>query len=257
MELRTEHKGVHAFGQLGYLHEAAVWRFTGKYETRFLEALDVLGIYLEAVAVALANELRAASCELRGRCVGLLCYGAGDELARIRTQAHGAAVILLGELFYLLRENCDDGMRAFRIYLCRMGARKVRDIARVFHGHELHAIAEPEIRDFVLPHEADGVNLALDTRLAEAAGNDDAVVFLEFGDGCGIALIIFCIEPIDFRLHPMHVGGEFDGLDDGNVRVGENEIARIKIFADNTDFYRAVAVVRVVGKTFPFGKIRC
>src|SRR3990167_4706013 len=256
MKLRTEHKGVRAFGQLGYLHEAAVGRFTGKYETRFLEALDVLGIYLEAVAVALANELRAASFELRGRCVGLLCYGAGDELARIRTQAHGAAVIFLCEFFYLLRKNCDDGMRTLRVYLGRMGAREACDIARIFDGHELHAIAEPEVRDFILPHEADGVNLALNPRLAESAGNDDAVVFLELGDGRGIALVIFCIEPINLRLYPMHVGGKFDGFDDGNVRVGEHEIARIEIFADDTDFHCAVAVVRVVGKTFPFGKIR-
>src|SRR3989344_7587630 len=145
MKLRTEHKGVRAFGQLGYLHEAAVGRFTGKYETRILEALDVLGIYLEAVAVALANELRAASFELRGRCVGLLCYGAGDELARIRTQAHGAAVIFLCEFFYLLRKNCDDGMRTLLVYLGRMGAREACDIARIFDGHELHAIAEPEV----------------------------------------------------------------------------------------------------------------
>ena len=61
MKLRTEHKGVHAFGQLGYLHEAAVGRLTRKYETCFLEALDVLGIHLEAVAVALVNQLVACS----------------------------------------------------------------------------------------------------------------------------------------------------------------------------------------------------
>src|SRR3989344_1060440 len=196
MKLRTEHKGVRAFGQLVYLHEAAVGRFAGKYESGFLEALDVLGIHLETMPVALANELRAASCELRGRCIRVVCDGAGDEFARVGAEAHGAAVILLGEFLYLLREYCNDGMRALCIYLGRMGARKARDIACVFHGHELHAIAEPEVRDFILPHEADGVNLALDTRLAEAAGNDDAVVFLELGDGCGIALVIFCINQI-------------------------------------------------------------
>src|SRR3989344_2072434 len=179
VELGAEHKGVRALGQLRDFHEPAIGRFPREYKSRILQAFDVLGIHLEAMAVTLGNTFFA---------IRLACDCVRHEFARIGAETHRAAVILLGEVFYLLRQDGNDGMRAFFVYLSRVGALQICDIAGVFDGHELHAVAKPEVRDFVLPYEADGVYFALDTRLAESAGDDDPVIFLELGDGRGITL---------------------------------------------------------------------
>ena len=88
-----------------------------------------------------------------------------------------------------------------------------------------------------------------------ASRHDDAVVFLESRDRRGVFLVILGIEPVDLWLHAELVGGEFDGLDNGNVRIGEDEIARIEIFADDAYLHNALAVVRMLGELFPLRKI--
>src|SRR3990167_9704426 len=101
------------------------------------------------------------------------------KLARVGTQAHRAAVVFPREFLHLLRQNGDDGMRGLRIYLCRMSARESRDVAGEFHRHQLHAVTEPEIRDFVLACEFNRGNFAFYPRLSESARNEDAVILLE------------------------------------------------------------------------------
>ena len=50
-----------------------------------------------------------------------------------------------------------------------MGILETEDAARIFDGHELHAIAEPEIRDSMLAGIADDIELAFDAALADPA----------------------------------------------------------------------------------------
>src|SRR3989344_8461278 len=55
VELGTEHKWMLGFRQFRYLHEMPAWRLAREYETGILEALDVVGIHLEAVTMTLGN----------------------------------------------------------------------------------------------------------------------------------------------------------------------------------------------------------
>src|SRR3989344_5186999 len=162
MELGAEEEGVNARGEFRNFHKAAVGRFTGEDETCFFELLDVVGIDLETVAVALRN---------RGFPVAFGRDGPLLKLARVGAQAHRATVVFLGEFLHLLRQYHDDGMLGLRVYLGRMRALEPRDVAREFDGGKLHAVTEAEVRNFIFADEADCMYLALDARLAEAAGD--------------------------------------------------------------------------------------
>ncbi len=146
-------------------------------------------------------------------------------------------------------------MRRLRVDLGRVRTLQSRDIPRVFDGRQLHAVAEAEIRYAVLPSEADNPYLPLDARLAESARHQNAVILLQFGHRVRICLVVFRVEPCDFRPHPVRICGELDRFDYRKVSVGEHEIAGVEIFADDADLHCAVAVMRMLDKTFPLGKI--
>src|SRR3989338_7670743 len=126
-------------------------------------------------------------------------------------------------------------MRGLFIYFRRMSACQTGNIAGEFDCHQLHAVAQSEIRYLVLSREADRFYLPLDARLPESAWHNDAVELLQFRNGIRLCLIIFPIQPCYLRLHVLRVGREFDRFYDGYVRVGKNEIASVEIFANDAD----------------------
>src|SRR3989344_5354146 len=196
MELRTYHKRMHVFWKFCYLHELAVLPLTRKHEACFLELFYVLGVYLVAVTVTFGHLLFP---------IRLADDAPFFEDARIRAKAHRAAVIFPRELLLLVRKNVYDRMRRFLVYFRRIRVLESRGVPRVFNDQHVEAVAEPEVRDFILARELRRLYLSLDTRLAESAGNDDTVVLGERFNGEFPAFDIFSVYPCYLRLHSLRV----------------------------------------------------
>src|SRR3989344_1024468 len=243
MELRAEEERMLFFRKFGYLHELPVRRRAREHEPRFGELRDIFRIHFKAVTMPLGYLLLP---------IRLLRDGTGLELARIGSQAHGAAVVLLGELLSLIRQYHDDGVRRLRIDLGRVGILEARDMPRVFHRKQLHAVAEAEIRDLVLAGEPYRVDLPLDAGFAESARDEDAVVLRELLHLLRILLVVLRIQPMQLRLHAELERREFQRLDDGEIRVGKDKISRIEIFPYDAYLHGLAAVVRVRRKLLPF-----
>ncbi len=96
----------------------------------------------------------------------------GDEPHVRRAEAHRAAHVLD---VLLLGQQVDDRVRRLGVELGGVGAGHAADVARELGHGALHAQADAEERDLVLAAVLDGLDLALDAALAEAAGHDDAV----------------------------------------------------------------------------------
>ena len=102
------------------------------------------------------------------------------KVRRIRAEAHGAAVFVIGEMLFLLEHDVHHWTFGILLYLGRVRILQLQHIARVLDDHELHAVAEAEVRDLVFARELYRLYLPLDTGLAEAAGDDDALIGAKF-----------------------------------------------------------------------------
>src|SRR3989344_3835933 len=247
MELGPEHEGMFSFRKLRYFHEPSVRRNTGKDKACFCETLNVLGIHFVAMAMALGD---------RPLAVGFTCNGSFHQIARICSETHRATVILLRKLLYLLGQYHDDRMRSFWVDLCRMRVFETRNVACVFHRHELHSVAEPEVRDLVLAGKFYRSNLPFYSRLTEPARDQDAVIIFQFRNGCGIFLIVFGTKPVKLQFSVCGVCRKFYCLDNRNIGVGQYEIPCVEIFADDADLHRPLSVVRMLGELFPLLQVR-
>ncbi len=112
MELGAEKERVRTARQFGYFHESAVGRLARKYKTALFKLFYVFRIDLIAVAMALFDGGRRLrqflALEIR---IGFLGYSALAKLSRIETQSHGAAVIPLCYLLFLVGHDVYDRMR--------------------------------------------------------------------------------------------------------------------------------------------------
>ncbi len=70
----------------------------------------------------------------------------------------------------------DDAMRRLRIEFGAVGLFQAGHVARVFDGGALHAEANPKERNVMFAGVLNGVHHALNSALAESAGNQNAVV---------------------------------------------------------------------------------
>src|SRR5258707_6537690 len=130
-----------------------------------------------------------------GFAIGLMGQGAGFEFAGPGAEAHGATHLFHAKQF---AEFVDHAMGSLRIALRGVRIWKRSHIPGVFDCGALHAKANSKIGDFVLARELDGVNHALEAALAEAAGNEDAVVALEALFGGFEGVDFFGFDPIDY-----------------------------------------------------------
>ncbi len=149
--------------QLDRLHQLAVRAEARKRHAVRLELLPVLVVELVTVPVPLLNLRDAVS---RQRPAAL------RQLARVRSQTHRTAHVRNG---VLLVEQADDGVGEVVVDLRRVGVLQADHVAGEFDHRALQAQADAEERHALLPREADGLHLARDAAVAEAARNQDAV----------------------------------------------------------------------------------
>lgn len=155
-------------------------------------------------------------------------FAAFLELARIDAKAHGAA--FFGDVFLVWHE-VDDRVLGVRDEFGGVCAGHAAYISGKFNDGALHTEAEAEERDLIDARILDGVDLAFDAAIAEAAGDDDAVDALE--DFAKIRFLFFedfGIDPVDFDLVAEGVAGMRQRFDDGEVGVMEFDI-----FPDESD----------------------
>ena len=81
----------------------------------------------------------------------------------------------------LLGEEIDDGIRRLRIELARVRAVEPTHAAREFDDRDLHAEADPQVRNLSLPRDLHGEDLALDRPAAKPAGHEDSMSLLKSG----------------------------------------------------------------------------
>ena len=72
-------------------------------------------------------------------------------------------------------------MRRVGVELGAVRAAETGDVAREFADRDVHAKADPQIRDPVLPSDLRGADLALESTTSEPAGDQDPVGALEPG----------------------------------------------------------------------------
>ena len=160
MELAGDEPRV--VGQLDDLDEAAVRRLAGQHHARGLERLAVAVVHLEAVAMALVDDLLAVD---RG---GLR---AGRQPGRIEAEAHRAALVLH---VALVGHEVDDRVLGEHVELGRVGVLRADDLAGELDDRALEPEAQAEVRDPVVAGVVRGEDLALDAAMAEAARDEDA-----------------------------------------------------------------------------------
>ena len=104
--------------------------------------------------------------------VGLFQEGARVDFTGISTQAHGTA---FGKIALLVGHQIDDRVRPIGFEFAGVCFGKAQHVACKFNYRDLHAQADSQIGDVVLPGIFGGDNFALNTPLAESAGNQNTV----------------------------------------------------------------------------------
>src|SRR5437764_11783658 len=120
------------------------------------EASPEVVVDLVAVPVALVDHRLA---------VGLQGPRSRAELDRLRAEPHRAAEVL--DLL-LLRQQVDHRLRRLRIHLSRVRAFEAEHVPRVLGDDDVHAEAEPEIRDAALTRDVARENLPFPAARPEA-----------------------------------------------------------------------------------------
>src|SRR6266542_7120157 len=164
------------------LDEAPVGREPGELHPLRSEQLAVRIVEVIAMPVPLEHDRLS---------VGATRERAGLQHAGVAAEAHRAA--LVGDVA-LLRKQIDNGVGCERVELGRVRAIGPERGARELDDHALHAHAEAEGWHPTLPAEADGLHLPLDTPVAKAARNDDAVEADERLD-VAVALELLAVDP--------------------------------------------------------------
>src|SRR4051812_31731332 len=126
--------------------------------------------------------------------VDALRQSVGLDLAGPRAQAHGAAKLVdAAQLAQLI----DDAVRRGLVELARVRAFKSTHVARKLDACRLHAEADSEIRYLFLARIADRIQHSFDAALAEAAGDEDAVIIFE------LRIVFFAFFGFEaFGFHP-------------------------------------------------------
>ena len=187
-------------GALDDLGQLAVGRHAGEDQPLFLERVAVVDVDLVAVAVALGDV---------GRAILLGDLAVVAELRLVGPEPHGAAEIGLRRAplqpfrAHPLGDEADHRLRG----LAEFGGRGRGDaglVPRRLDARHLHAEADAEEGDVAFAGEFDRGDLALAAALAKAAGDENAVHRLQFGDDVGFRMLEqFGVDPLDIDLDPI------------------------------------------------------
>src|SRR5262249_10659442 len=161
MELHADEPRM--LGDLHHLDEIASGIASGDREAARDEILAELVVELIPVAVALLDHVGA---------VGLAGARARGQRAFVQTEAHRAALVAHQ---LLLGEQIDHFVSGARVELGGVRVGPAHDVARELDHRRLHAEADAEVRHVALARVTRGLDLALDTSLAEATGHENAV----------------------------------------------------------------------------------
>src|SRR5437879_4614349 len=155
--------------QLDHLAQLLALGEAGNAQALVLQSLHVLVVDLVAVAMALVDHIRA---------VDLSREAPGLERRALSAQAHRPAEIGLfvatldpAVAVLPLGHERDHRVRRVAIEFGAVRARGADDVSREFDHRELHAQANPEIRDLVLARVLDRLHHAFNAPLAEAPGD--------------------------------------------------------------------------------------
>ncbi len=114
--------------------------------------------------------------------INSLRLGPGYQPTGLSTQSHGATQIRgFGALLdravcgLPLSDQRNDGMGGVRLHLGRVCAIEVTDITRVFDERHVHTQANTKEGNTLLPGIPHRFNLALDTAITEATGDEDGI----------------------------------------------------------------------------------
>src|SRR5688572_25235204 len=171
MELAADEPRV--IGQLDHLAQSVLHGSAAYPEPGVLQPRQIVVVDLVTVTVALDDALLP---------VDAAHGGIGRQRAFLAAQAHGAAKVRAGVApldaavaVLPFRDQRDHRVRGVGVEFRAVRAGEAGDGARVLDHRELHAQADTEVRDAVLPGVSDGPDLALHTALAEATRHQDRV----------------------------------------------------------------------------------
>src|SRR5690606_17983542 len=153
------------------------------------------------------------------------------ELGGVAAEPHGAAhVALAGDDVLLVGHGGDDRVLGVGVELGGVGVLQPGEVAGGLDDHALHAEADAEQRDLVLPGVADGADLALYAADAEAAGDEHAVDAVELALGALGGLAVVALDPAD-------VDAGVVGEPAGAQRLGDRQVGvgQVDVLADQGD----------------------
>src|SRR5581483_10270736 len=178
------------------------------------------------------------------------------DRALLRAQAHGAAEVgfLVAPVdaagaVHPLGDQRHHRVRRVRVELGAVRAGEPAGVARELDRGELHAEADAEVGNALLPGVADGGDLALGAALAEAARNEDRIHFLQRRDAALLDLLGVEVVDVDARA----------GVDAGVLQrlvqrlVG---VLQVDVLADEGDVDFLLRVLERVHQLRPRGEVR-
>ena len=180
------------------------------------------------------------------RAVAFFEKRSGHHVARIRAETERAA---LGNLVALAGHEVDNTVGGVLVKLAGVRADEMRGVARVFDDGNLHAEAEPQIRDLLFAGIPGREDHALNAAVAKAARHENAVhaaeLFLNvFLGEC------FGIHPADGDVRPYDIARVAQRLDHGEIGV-----VQLRILADERNGHALCAAVDAAYHFLPLGEI--
>src|SRR5262245_32324144 len=132
------------------------------------EGVEIVVVDLEAMTMPLLD--RALAVDPR-------CRAALLEDDRVEAQPHRAALVLDAPL---LGQQIDHVVARRGIELRGVRAGQPGDVTGELDDRALHAEADPEVRNALLPRIANGLDLPFDPAITETAGHQDAIQSIRY-----------------------------------------------------------------------------
>src|SRR5262245_43212323 len=201
------------------------------------EGVEIVVVDLEAMTMPLLD---------RALAVGLRCRAALLEDDRVEAQPHRAALVLDVPL---LGQQIDHVVARRGIELRGVRAGQPGDVTGELDDRALHAEADPEVRNALLPRIANGLDLPFDPAIAETAGHQDAIQSLQMPLE-SLPLDPLCVHPGDLDRRLVRDAAMGQRLVEALVRV-----LHLDVLADHADATAAPGRLDPAYDLLPAGEI--
>ena len=159
--------------QFDDLHQSGVGIEARAYHAGVLKLAAIGMVELIAVTMTLGDEEFAVFCLFNRIGVDGIHPRAGQELAGIGAETHGAAFV---DKNLLVFHHIDDIVGSALVELDGVGIGISEDIACELDSHGLHPHTDTEARDAVFAAIAEGMELTLDPARAESGCDENALL---------------------------------------------------------------------------------